>query len=1019
MTHIARKLVKALGPSKEKEEEDHVPAGSVTAIYHTRPQIPNLVKTSLPGKIVRSKIASSCEVFGLLKALAAGGNGVAGPEEAVDSDEDEESSFKVQGQNGYVVDPSKTPTPNNVNDLPHVESSTTLRPGYKTGSVPHRPEDLPGETEAEKRAALNKWMEETLEESKNNAASARFAALSVGNYSPWVNRKNDHKIAHQTKVHKRPRPELPCPPPPASDSETPLDESEHPELDISPGALGPRIDTDSDSSRPPSIAPSESSVASSYTSATSLGLVDDDGIPFFGPDIPDDLKLKAIIEDFGNIADLMENSDGTPGEPERMLAESKGSLFKGVMMIGNLHLTTHRILFHAVLPPDSAYQSRPNPDAINANNVDAATAALAHQPDVLYSGPVTVHRIGLLTPRRVWMELSSEMITTFPSATESGRVRPIRSILLSSIRRLQPFDHEHPCEFYASYEAADGLRTTHFTVDTEQSAVQWRREIEGALYRHARSRLKEITEGRQANASILGEPQTSDGWSMMRVCVPLDRVTIKGIHDYHSFSTLVGLDIDIGSHRARPVRKQPSEDHLVREDSTPPGQTRRKFSIRTSLSRVGSPKPSRESSPASRHRSPVPGSPETPPVPAWQPPRWLDTTLPPKLALAGSGGRSMLPPGYETNADPRHEYHFNVALLNEQAWFAEALSAAVKASHGRRYKAGVRPPDMILTVGGHDCLAGDDELEALGLEFPRQSSSSLEDDIDEDGQGIGSQTRKAEKAEQAAKLFGLKPEEGIWLKRCYVCSGLIPARGHIILTREYICFWRKNTVGSDVKYRFRCKDVKGAVAVPSTRAAFHGMALQIHSHHDLKFEFWSQATRDQVIQRISELCNPLSPIETLGSPLPISQMTSLSMSDISQPSILSEPNLTTSPTETPSINSGMTSAVRSTSPIPMHAADILAPPKETMFMSKAFPDEALAYMPFIANRPWDAKTTRLTPRTFTCLTIGSRGDVQPYIALCLRLKQDGHRTVIVTHFSPDGGPRARPGIISITDAAKL
>lgn len=32
-----------------------------------------------------------------------------------------------------------------------------------------------------------------------------------------------------------------------------------------------------------------------------------------------------------------------------------------------------------------------------------------------------------------------------------------------------------------------------------------------------------------------------------------------------------------------------------------------------------------------------------------------------------------------------------------------------------------------------------------------------------------------------------------------------------------------------------------------------------------------------------------------------------------------------------------------------------------------------------------------------CLTIGSRGDVQPYIALGLGLKKEGHSVTIVTH----------------------
>ena len=35
--------------------------------------------------------------------------------------------------------------------------------------------------------------------------------------------------------------------------------------------------------------------------------------------------------------------------------------------------------------------------------------------------------------------------------------------------------------------------------------------------------------------------------------------------------------------------------------------------------------------------------------------------------------------------------------------------------------------------------------------------------------------------------------------------------------------------------------------------------------------------------------------------------------------------------------------------------------------------------------------------TIVCLTIGTRGDVQPYIALCKELKKDGHRCIIATH----------------------
>lgn len=37
------------------------------------------------------------------------------------------------------------------------------------------------------------------------------------------------------------------------------------------------------------------------------------------------------------------------------------------------------------------------------------------------------------------------------------------------------------------------------------------------------------------------------------------------------------------------------------------------------------------------------------------------------------------------------------------------------------------------------------------------------------------------------------------------------------------------------------------------------------------------------------------------------------------------------------------------------------------------------------------------PMKIVCLTIGSRGDVQPYIALCKGLQEEGHTPVIASH----------------------
>lgn len=116
-------------------------------------------------------------------------------------------------------------------------------------------------------------------------------------------------------------------------------------------------------------------------------------------------------------------------------------------------------------------------------NADAAYTSTLHQPDVLQAGPVTIHRPAALKPmKRVWMEISAEMLTTYPRGDEAGRVRPLRSLLrrwsgttpliaVSSIRKLEPLEQDSPCEFHLTFETHDGLRQTHFTVDTEVRAT--------------------------------------------------------------------------------------------------------------------------------------------------------------------------------------------------------------------------------------------------------------------------------------------------------------------------------------------------------------------------------------------------------------------------------------------------------------------------------------------------------------------------------------------------------------------
>ena len=298
---------------------------------------------------------------------------------------------------------------------------------------------------------------------------------------------------------------------------------------------------------------------------------------------------------------------------------------------------------------------------------------------------------------------------------------------------MEPFDPENPCDFRINYATTHlGSRELLFSVDTEQSAVKWRKSIEGALFRHARHRWSE-------NMSKSGEYITDEeGWTTMRCCIPLDRVSIKGASDYHNFVTLVGLNITLGNDHV---------DSVVNEDLS---------------GHVGEPK-QHDSETHHEHKSH-----RLLHRPKKQSTQYIDTVLPSHSSNA-EGGET---PTTRYIAEPDgNSYNFNLALLNDKAWFNEALQAAVAAAHERSFKPDAVRPKMKFEIAGFDCLAPDDETD------PTRNSNSSEDvDGEADGDaeaeeesGGHSMTkgmRKAETAAMAAKMFGLKEDEPIY-RKCY------------------------------------------------------------------------------------------------------------------------------------------------------------------------------------------------------------------------------------------------------------
>lgn len=197
------------------------------------------------------------------------------------------------------------------------------------------------------------------------------------------------------------------------------------------------------------------------------------------------------------------------------------------------------------------------------------------------------------------------------------------------------------------------------------------------------------------------------------------------------------------------------------------------------------------------------------------------------------------------------------------------------------------------------------------------------------------------------------------------------------------------------------------------------MALDLKEHRPAHFDFSSQALRDEAIRRVNNaVAAYLARVKSQESlsPPPMSA----SLPELKSPT--SPHHLSTSPTGTstfksndyissPSTSSTFTARLSSperslsisASLAPgANASSVLVPTHfaQHHVTSKTVSHNVLPLLPKVINLP-----RNLLPRIakngkykhVVCLTIGSRGDVQPYIALALGLMELGHRVTIVTH----------------------
>lgn len=167
---------------------------------------------------------------------------------------------------------------------------------------------------------------------------------------------------------------------------------------------------------------------------------------------------------------------------------------------------------------------------------------------------------------------------------------------------------------------------------------------------------------------------------------------------------------------------------------------------------------------------------------------------------------------------------------------------------------------------------------------------------------------------------------------------------------------------------------------------FHRMVLEVKGHKDIMFTFKSLELRDDAMKRINaasrEAREKVSSKRTSLSPAPDSVATLVASSTMAATAPLASSPVPATPTS--STAPSATEQLASISRILERSA------------TRVIPTELLAHVPRPINIPADQQY-HVQPQHFVCLTIGSRGDVQPYIALCLGLKKEGHEVTIVTH----------------------
>ncbi|KAM0746932.1 hypothetical protein T439DRAFT_318159 [Meredithblackwellia eburnea MCA 4105] len=245
-------------------------------------------------------------------------------------------------------------------------------------------------------------------------------------------------------------------------------------------------------------------------------------------------------------------------------------------------------------------------------------------------------------------------------------------------------------------------------------------------------------------------------------------------------------------------------------------------------------------------------------------------------------------------------------------------------------------------------------LKVEGADGVREDGGESEDE----GTGLDEEEKVNAKLRRA---FGLTEKERVIAHfHAYLFRG-IPIYGKIYISTSFLCFRSVGITGALAKTKMilPLSDIIAVSKHRSYRIGYSGLIVVIRGHEELFFELNSSERRDSCMDHLElqselvlrQIAEGEAPSDTLE------HQRHLDLLDLAA-SNLSDPD--------------------AEGPYP----ELSSSQAPIMFCSTS--------SDFVTFRP--EKSLR-----FTCLTIGSRGDVQPYIALCKGLMNEGHKCKIASH----------------------